>query len=472
MIRSAKREGVKHSEFERLKKAFEHEVYSDFEVLNRERRRGKESHDFKDYKEFERLKDADLAKRFTFSSTDQIEAFISNYREIRSWDKISIYSQSDCFHTIIKSNLSIDIETGFEVFLGLAKLSDSMSQIPFLFKTIELITATPGLVERFWKAIGERGLHESWRLDLLTSLKPIVIEEKHLQRLYTMAETLNNDYYLNLERCRHFEKIDSEVIVKLLEIVTRRNEEGNLKTRLNYDFFNGEIITEANLQLFKKAYLQQSSIHDLFDYQGRGLLTILSFDVKFVLDFLKMLFDGNKRERARDHKELSIIWGLPNAEDILDKAIEFMAEMRYNWRFSKHFANAFFQRLTSSEKADAYLINLIAKHSDKPKIMNIAFDVINHSRKGLFVQAFKTYIKINQDLESFKDIEWSQGQVLFSGGTIVGDVRAGEWSRLLGMVEGVKLGSKTRSIRGYIKRRRDSELRFAEDERKRQFFGF
>lgn len=415
MIRLGKREGVKHPDFKRLKKAFEHKVYSDFEVLNRERRRGKEDHDYEDHKEFERLKDADIAERFKFSSHQEIESFISNFREILSWDRIKMYSHSESIHVIIQSNLSSDVDIGFAVFIALAKLSDTTSDVEmhFLFRTIELITAIPALTEKFWSVIDEHELHEGWRLDFLTSLQPDVIEERHLKRLYAIVEDLGNSFYLNFERCKRFEKVDPEVIANLLEIVTRRNEEEGLKVRTYRDFFDGSVINEQNLPLFKKAYLQQDSIDDHFDYQGDGLLAILRLDESFLLDFLKVIFDSDKQEKARDHKELSTIWSLPNAEGVLDEAIEFMSEKLNYWSLSEHFANAFFQRLTDGDRADGYLLNFIEKHGDQPKMINIVFDVIHHSRKGLFSQAVQKYVERNQSLDCFKEIEWFPNGILW-----------------------------------------------------------
>lgn len=474
MIRSSIKGKCDHDEFKRLKSTFTHPTYSLFELVNWDRRRGKEDYDFEDYKEFEGLKTADITKKLTFKSKDEIKQFISQYHEILKWSEVRVHSQHHVIDAIIKANLIFDNEIGFATFVELARLQDNgrfNSDFFISYNSMDNLTVHPELAERFWKAIDQEDLNEIWKLEVLTSLPIKSITKKHLSRLYIVLNEINRNFHVQLERLRKYEKIDPKILPKVLHIAVRKIEKENLKIWLREDFFVQVSDLIEDIQTLKKAYLQQDELDHHFDYRGEGLLAILKKDNSFLLEFIKEIFGKDQQERAKDHKELTIIWKLLNVEEILDEAIEYMASIVDHYFLSEHFANAFFQQLTDNgERADKYLLRFIGKYSDQPKMIRIAMDVIHNSRKTLFEEAFEIYIQKNQKVECFREISWTENQVVYSGNAIVGAIRAAKWEKLLTSVENAKLGTKTRAIRNYIKGRRDSELRYAEDEKRRKFF--
>jgi hypothetical protein len=243
-----------------------------------------------------------------------------------------------------------------------------------------------------------------------------------------------------------------------------------MKIWLHKEFFIEVVALVADTKLLKKAYIQQDGLDHHFDYDGKCLLAVLQKDNRFLLEFIKVIFEKETHERARDHKELSIVWGLSNAEETLDEVMEYMAHVIEPYFISEHFANAFFQSLSNNtERADKYLLSLIDRYSERKQIIRIVFDIIHSNRKPLFDQAFRFYILKNQDLECFKEIKWTENQVVYQGNVIVGAIKAAKWEKLLRLVENMKLGIRTRAIRNYIKRRRNNELEYAEHEKRRKF---
>lgn len=474
MIRSAVKVNYNHVDFNRLKSTFANPTYSLFELVNWDRRRGKDEYDFKNYKEFEELKTRDIAKGLTFNSKSQVKQFLIRYREILNWDQIRLNSQHYTLDAILMTNLSVNNEIGFLCFVELARLQDeaiSGSNLFISYKSMDSLAARPELAERFWEAIEKEGLNEIWKLELLTSLSIESLKEEHLSRLYIVLNEIKNNFSIHLDRLRKYEKLDPKLFPEILSIVVRRMEKENLKIWLREEFFieAGNLIED--IEILKRGYLQQDALDHHFDYQGGALLVILRRDNSFLLEFLKEIFKIDRQERARDHKELTIVWELSNVEEILDEAIEFLANSVNLYFLTEHFANAFFQQLTSNvEKADQYLLRLIEKYSDHPKIIRIVFDIIHNSRKSLFDKAFDAYIRKNQDVEYFKEIRWTDNQIVYSGNVLVGAIRAAKWEKLLNRVENAGLGIKSRAIRNYIKVNRDNELRYAEEEKRRKFF--
>lgn len=474
MLRSSIKGKFIHDDFKRLKSTFSHPTYSLFELVNWDRRRGKDDYDFEDYKDFEVLKTADITQKLTFKSKYKLKEFIIQYNEILKWSEINIYSQHLVIDTIIKANLSINNEIGFATFVELAKLQDKgrfNSDFFISYSSMDSLTAYPKLAERLWEAVEPEGLNEIWKLELLISLPTEIITKEHLSRLYTVLNEIKRNFAVQLERFRRFEKIEPKILPKVLNIVVGKIEEENLKIWLRNDFFVKVSDLVEDIAILKKAYLQQDELNDHFDYSGEGLLAILNRDNGFLLEYIKEIFRKDRQERAKGHKELIIVWKLPNVEEILDEVIEYMANISNFYFISEHFANAFFQQLTDNVKrADKYLLRLIEKYYDQPEIIRIAFDIILNTRKNLFKESFETYIQKNQEVECFKQIKWTDNQVVYSGNAIVGAIKAAKWEKLLNLVENAKLGTKTRAIRFYIKDRRDRELRYAEEEKRRKFF--
>jgi hypothetical protein len=472
MIRSSRKVKHNHPDFNRLKSTFKHPAYSLFELVNWDWRRGKEDYNFEDYRDFDELKKTDIAKKLAFKTKREVNQFISKYREILEWRQIKIHSQFNVCEAIIKANLKNDIEIGFETFIAFVKLQDEgrfNSDVFISYNAIDSLTANPELAERFWKVIRTRKLNEKWKLDLLTSHPEASIKKKHITRLYKVLNTIKVDFGIQFQRLKKYEKLDPEVFIKVLQIAVRRIDD-DMKIWLHKEFFIEVVALVADTKLLKKAYIQQDGLDHHFDYDGKCLLAVLQKDNRFLLEFIKVIFEKETHERARDHKELSIVWGLSNAEETLDEVMEYMAHVIEPYFISEHFANAFFQSLSNNtERADKYLLSLIDRYSERKQIIRIVFDIIHSNRKPLFDQAFRFYILKNQDLECFKEIKWTENQVVYQGNVIVGAIKAAKWEKLLRLVENMKLGIRTRAIRNYIKRRRNNELEYAEHEKRRKF---
>ncbi len=475
MVRSATKGGCYHADFNRLKTSFANETYSLFELVNWDRRRGKEDYEIHDHREFERLKNADIAKKLIFRSIDEVKHFITCYREILDWKQIRLHSQHYVLDAIIKANLEANHQIGFATFIELVKLHDEGTFESGVFVSnmaIDSLTKLPELAERFWEAIELEGLQEVWKVEVLTSLPKEDVTPEHLFRLYTVLNGIRCNFQFQFDRIKKYEKVDPKVLEEVLKIVVRKIESENLKIRIWEEFFVQEGKLVEDLKLLKKAYVQQDLLDDHFDYYGKGLLVILHRDNSFLLEFIKLIFERELEFQAHDHKEFTVVWELPEAEKLLDEAFEYMASNEYQTFLSEHFANTFFKVNTNNHiKADNYLLSIIGKYSTNPKIINIVFNIIHHTRKILFESAFVTYICSNQDVECFEKIRWTDRQTIYSGEAIIGEIKAAKWERVLNLVDNAKLATKTRGIRKYIKSWMDAELRNAEEEKRRKYFG-
>lgn len=472
-IRLSKLDGLSFDYFEQLKSNSKHPIYTLYELVNWDMRRGKESYDFEDYGEFERLKKKDISQRLIFKSEVEVIDFINGYYEILKWNKIRIHSQEEVVSIVIKTNLQNDKEIGFRVFIELAKLlykKGTNSGFFIRYDSIDILAAQSDLAERFWKTIVSEGLNDIWKYQLLMSIPSEEINLKHLDRLYDTLKSITVDFSIQDQRLLNYKMLDQDVFVNVLIIVMNRIDQGNIKIYLGEGFFQQTIKSEVSISNVKKAYLQQDKIFNNQDYQGLIFIDILKRDSEFLKEYIQIPFKSNKVENAKDHQKLSAIWQLPQAEILLFELFEIMAYEIDNSFSIEHFLNAFFKNHNErGQRANSFLIQTIRKYFDKPDIIKITFDIIYNSRKGIFEEAFQTYVSLNQNVECFKVIKWPDRQVTYSGNVIVGEVRAAKWKKLLELVKDIKPQTKTRAIRSYIKERIDRELHYAQNEIKRKF---
>lgn len=474
LIRSSMKLDCYIDSFDQTKLTFQHESYDLFELVTWDRRRAKEDYEFEDWREFERLKRKDIANALTFESVEELRKFIFRYREIIENKQVKLYSQFIVIEEIIRINLSKNTEIGFLTFLEFAKIHDEgrfESEVYISFNSIDHLCAFTGLTERLWEVIERGELDEIWKLEILTGILEDKILGKHLDRLYATLNEVNKSVRVQFKRLKKYETVDSMIFPNVLKTIIRRIEEDGSKIFVREEFFVHLGNLDVDTELLKKAYLQQNELDHHFDYDGKGLVSILKRDPTFLLDFIKEILEKNQYERAREHKELGAVWNLENVEELLDVSLEYLAGTLDHYSISEHFANAFFHPINvENERADNYLLGLVERLNEKPEIMYIVFDIIHNSRGSLFEEAFLMYIHNNQDIECFKRVCWIKRQNLYSGHEIVGAVKAAKWDKLLKLLEKVRPGVKTLSIRNHIKKKIDIQLQRAEEERKRKFF--
>lgn len=327
------------------------------------------------------------------------------------------------------------------------------------------------LRERFWEVIQEKRLSDFWRIELLCSIPEDQISPLNLEQLYKTFRNLREGFSLWFKPYEKYLVLDSQVFKRLLQIVVKKIEVEGIRINVDHDFFEKYIVYVDDLALIKRAYLQQDNLGSHFDFNGTGLLGILEKDSNFLVDYLNNVFSEHGAKKAHDYKHLSIIWKMQNYQKMLDEGIQFMIEKESYYSFNEHFVNAFFQNLKDDEslKAEQYIMYMIDRFSSFPAKINLAFDIIYHSMKHLFDEAFKLYLSKNLDVNCFEKIEWVGKQGVYYGGVIIGDLKAAEWSKLLQIIEGEELGYKVVPIKRFVNDRILEAKRSADWERKRKF---
>ncbi|MCB5658884.1 hypothetical protein LIQ27_22600, partial [Bacteroides fragilis] len=81
-IRWCKRNGIEHSEFVSLSQKFTNPTYEKYLILDWDRFRDKESYDFENHQEYEKLKEEEIRKSFSFNNIKEIELFYNTFHKL------------------------------------------------------------------------------------------------------------------------------------------------------------------------------------------------------------------------------------------------------------------------------------------------------------------------------------------------------------------------------------------------------
>lgn len=440
-------------EMVKLKNQFVHPAYETFVHLNRERLRGKSDFDFEDSDEFNKLKSADQKRFFHFKTAEQVSVFIDHLRLILDWKflaKHSLYQLRQSIYIILESNYKHNKKIGFEMLCELITFFNGRNDNVVDVSCFKLFANSDKELEDLWEYIVAKDLEPKWKLDLLNVVPSDRISKIHYDRLMKTISTHKNGWY-SLRSFEKYTAVEEQAIKIIVELLTSLNKKENDFNILIDREFHQYLVSKQQLDLAKESYLQQYFIYDHFDYRGEALKTILEEDKGFLNVLLSKIVEHQDKLKANEHRELNAVWELENAEEIINDAILLMVEIGSSYTIGEDFNNVFFdQAHLRSEQVDSFLLDLIVKYSNQVKIMNIVFDIINHSKKDLFEEAFKNYLDKNQSKNDFSNIDWFEHQMIYPGGANISGIKINQWKQLLGFVDEHEKRLKLLSIKRYI----------------------
>ena len=107
----------------------------------------------------------------------------------------------------------------------------------------------------------------------------------------------------------------------------------------------------SDIEIIKKAYLQQVMIQNHFDYQSAAFIQILNTDKHFLIDYINYLYINNSRlGRPNGERDLSIIWRINDIEPILVEAFQIIKKNDSYFGIGDHYCNVFFKEPSRDRK--------------------------------------------------------------------------------------------------------------------------
>lgn len=472
-IRWCKRNGIEHSEFVSLSQKFTNPTYEKYLILDWDRFRDKESYDFENHQEYEKLKEEEIRKSFIFNNIKEIELFYNTFIYLKSIAK-NDWGYNNSFDLIVDENCSRNFELGCQFLTEVINADNQTGYVPRTIFRNQLTTQEKS--QHIWNIIqgNDFKYRYSWELSFYDNLADNLINEKYIEQIKDTVKRLPDKASIWFGGLKRYLSIEPNLFVELLQIIIDKNEKQNETIFVQFNIIEDYFEELGNdIDLIKKLYLQQDSIDNHFDLTRKGFSKIIQRDENFLIEYLDNLYLKNENQHYL-HKDryLNVIWESTKIEPILKNIFDFHDKKEVYLGIGEHFCNSFFGNLSqeASIRAKNFLLNYCKENYDSYKKMNLIVDIVRHSMKELFEDVLLLFISLTQEIDLFSKIWWrGNGGTVVCGDVNLGDLEASDWRNILSIVEKSDLGIKLIPIKKYLNSQIENALRYADWERKRKF---
>lgn len=456
-----------------LSQKFTNDLYETFLVLDWDRFRDKESFEFDDFEEYEKKKENQIRQHFHFSSKEEVRVFYKDFIYLKDKSK-NDWAYNNVLAIIIDQTFTYNLDVGHFI---LQLIIEEHNQIGFsprmLFKNV--LTKNSEYTVRLWALICSNEFQNrfEWQLAYFYDVPDVLIDSSYTLLIVNAIEGMTGYSSIHFENLERYQQLDNGFFQKVLEAVYEKNKKEGSFISLWGDVYTKYFDELGNdIDIIKESYLQQSSYQNFFDRRDGGLVEILKRDKSFLIDFIASLYDKGAN-KFQDDRSLGEIWQIDGIDKVIVECFDLIKKVYMYFGILDHPANMFFKRVDEKYKraTDEFIFSYIENNQGEPDKMNLILDVIRNSKKELFDKVLGLYLSLNQAVDDFKKIHWIGTGGTYSGETIVGDIRAAKWRKVLSVVDELDQGIKARRVKQYIKEQIEAELRWGDVERKRRFLG-
>lgn len=471
-IRWFRRHDFDLPEFSNHTNRFVNETYLAFLKIDWDRFRDKEMFEFDDFREYERLKEAETRSSFILTNEDEINHFYDTFVLLKTSAE-NKWSYNNALDFVVDENCSKDLKIGLALLKKVIENDNQVNYVPRV--TFRNQLKVENAVNQIWELIQQSQFEnkELWELSFYDYIDDPLINDELSDSLIKTISKMNKPNTIHFDRLERFLKVRPNLFQVILKLITEKNEKEGSGLQVWMDFFSKHFENLVDdIELIKKAYIQQNLIQHHFDYQGKGFLQILKVDKNFLIEFVESLYSSTERHSLDgDHSDMSYVWNIDNIEDTLIQVFDLVIEKDLYFGILEHYCNVFFRNLKEEYRlrADNFIRQYVTDNNNDYRKMQIVVDLIRHSRKELFEEIFLLFISLNQDKETFGKLMWRENGGTYSGDVIIGDIQASEWRNLLEITNKSDVGIKLIPIKNYINEQIESCLRSGDWERQIKF---
>ena len=463
---------IQDETFDILKSTYLNELYLVYLKIDWDRLRDKESYEFEDYAEYEKLKESEVREYFVFDSLDSFAEFYQHYNYLLNWEK-NTYSIKNSFDYVIDENFKRNYELGIEFLKYIINHNNDIQYVPHL--PFQKLLVSKNTAQSIWTAISSKDYNQSatWKLQYFFYLDDNLVDETQCKNLVSAVNDINDHIFIHFTDLLKYLKCDANLFTKILKIIVSKRKSENLSIRITHNFFSKHSeYLKNDFETVKEAYIQQERFDSHYDYGGSELLSILRIDKNFLLEYIEYLYAQKDRHRSYEHKSFSVVWLVEDIQDVLFKVFDFIAAKEIYMGILDHFCNSFFSGIKKEEnikKSNEFIIDYINANYNDLIRMNMIVDILRHTKSDFFEEAYIHFLKLTQDVNIYSKIWWIGNGGSTTGNESLGDRMALNWRRILDITNRLDLGIKLIPIKKYINDEIEAALNYAEGEKRRRF---
>lgn len=470
-IRWCKRNSVSYPSFTSLAHNFTNPSYDIFLKIDWDRLRDKEMYEFDDYREYEKLKEAEIRSSFVFKNTVEVNEFYNIFSFLKKAAK-NDWSYNTTLDHVVDENCSINFELGCLLLIKVIERNNEVNYVPRVVFRNHLNSKEKA--GRFWEILKShefinKGL---WELSFYDYIDDSLLTKEYVQALIITVSSMKEANTIHFDRLHRFLTIEPNLFQIILRTIVEKNEKESTRLQVWMDFFSTHFDQLGDdIELIKKAYLQQDKIHNHFDYEGKGFLNILKKDSAFLLEYVNSLYSVKQFGLSGYHKDLGFVWQVENIEEVLKTVFDLVIEKEPYFGILDHFCNSFFRNLRdeTNEKAKNFIRDYCKENFSDSNKMNVIVDIIRHSMKDMYDEILLLFLSLSQDKEIFSKILWRGSGTSGSGNVILADIEMADWKNILSIVEKSTVGIKLIPIKKYLNEQIEYCQKSGDYERQRRF---
>lgn len=470
MVRRWKNHNIETDKCDELSMIFVNSTYEVFLKIDWNRYRDKEMYDFDDYKEYEALKEAEIRSLFKFKSKEEILEFFDTFVYLRKLAKDN-WNYNNTLDIVIDENFKADFDLGC---LFLKTVIESGNEIGYIPRRV----FANHLKEKYkadtlWKLITAKKFSgaEDWELAFYDFVAVDLITVDLADSILNTMKQLQSTHLIHFERLKRFLDVKPDLFQELLRVMVSKNRDEKVQLRAWMSFYDEYFNFLGNdLELIEEAYLQQIKA-DHFDYDGKGFQSILEKDKGFLLKYLQDHYSDFRRTHRSNLKRLGFVWNVPDIEETLEKALDFIVTKDTSLGILEHFSNSFFIDLLDQKKTRArdFILNYVRKNYQSREKMNMIVDISRHTMREFFDDILLLFISLTQDVDLFSKILWRGNGASGVGDVILADIEAADWRNILGTVNKSEVGLSLYPIKKCLNDKIDACIEQGKWERKQRF---
>ena len=471
-VRWFKRNSISHRSFDSLIDSFRNSTYEIYLKIDWNRFGDKERREFDDYREYGRLKEEELRTSFVLTDEGEVNDFFKVFCFLKEktrdeWD----YNNSLDF--VVDENYKRNPKVGIALLLKIIESNNQINYVPGTIFRNHLKTNDAAM--EIWSMLQKSDFHlkPHWELSFYDYLDEALLDKKYVEALIDTVSNMQGSNIIHFDQIQCFLSIKPDLFQIILRKIVKKNEEG-ARLSVCTDFFSTHFNKLGDdFDLIKKAYIQQDEIQNPFDYGCKGLLNILNKTPEFLVEYVDSLYSEKQHSFLDNRKLLGFVWQVNNIEPILKGVFDLVVNKEEYLGISEHFCNAFFRNIpkASLEKAKDFLLEYVRENYGDYKKMNAVVDIARYSMKNIFEEILLLFVSLNQDVDVFSKIWWTDRGVTYIGDVIIGYIREVNWRNILSIVEKSNVGIDLIPIKGYLNEKIESCSRSGDWERKGRFLG-
>lgn len=467
-----KRKSVSHPHFELLSDTYRNSIYEMYLKIDWNRFDYSEDGRVNNYKEYERLKEEEIRASFILNDQKEVEKFIKIFSFLKEKAKTDWGSYNNTLDFIVEENYKRNPKVGKALLLKIIENNNTICYIPRAIYKNHLKTESSA--NEIWSVLkkGDFNLRAQWELSFYDYLDESIINKKHVSDLLHTINNMQDPNIIHFDRLLSFLAIEPNLFQILLKKIVQKNDKG-VKLSVWLDFLSNHFEKLGDdINLIKKAYIQQKNIGNDFDYQEKAFLNILKADPMFLLEYIENLYSDGQNGLSKDQRRLGFIWEIDNIEQVLSNVFELVIEKENYFGILDHFCNSFFRNIPENfqEKAKCFLKDYVRKNYKYYQKMNVVVDIVRHTMKADFDDILLLYLSFSQDREMFSKILWRGcGISATTGNVLISDIEMTDWTNILSIVQKSDVGIRLIPIKNYLNERIENCLKRGERERRRKF---